>query len=91
MRMAHQRLDRLEIVSVIQESSGKRVAHHMRVDPLLNQSLLRQRFDEAVNSLGSKVSFVVGTMFSQCPEEGMARICPIPGGFEVILNGEEGV
>jgi len=54
MGMAHERLDRLQIIPVVQEGSGKRMPHNVRMNPFLDQGLFYQGFDEAVNSFAGQ-------------------------------------
>ena len=49
MGMPHQRLNRLEIVSLIEEGCGKSMPQHVRVDPLLDQRSFYHGSDKAVN------------------------------------------
>ena len=60
------------------------------MNPLLDQSLFYHRFDEAVNCFVSEARLLVGTMLPQCLEEGMAGICPIAIGLQVVVDGNEG-
>ena len=41
MGMTHQRLDGSKIISIIQKGRGKGVPCHVRMNPFLNQRLLR--------------------------------------------------
>ena len=47
--MAHQGLDGPKIVAVVEKGSGKRVPHHMGMNPFLDLRLLYHGLDEAVN------------------------------------------
>ena len=49
MRMAHERLNRSKIIPIIQKGRGKRMPHHVGMDPLLDQSFFYHGFDETVN------------------------------------------
>jgi hypothetical protein len=49
MGMTHQRLDRPQIISFIQQGCGKGMLHHVRMDPLLDQRPFYHGSDEAVN------------------------------------------
>ena len=79
--MAHQSLNGSKIIPIIQKGRGKGVPHHVRMNLFLDQRLLRNRLDEAVNSLGSQALFLVGSMLPQCLKERMSRFYPIPGGL----------
>ncbi len=76
MRMAHQSLDRLEVIPVIQEGSSEGVPHHVGVNPLLNEGLARHGFDKAIDRFGGKFPFLVGPMLPQGIEYGMSRGIP---------------
>ena len=79
-----------EVISLIQQGSGKGMPNHVRMNPFLDQSLFRQRFDEAINSLWGKWFFFIGAMFSQGVEYRMVRVTPIPICFQIILDGDKG-
>ena len=63
----------------------------MGMNPFPNQSLLRHGFDEAIDSLGLRTLSSIRAMLPQGLEEGMARICPVPVGLQVVLDGDEGL
>lgn len=67
--MAHQCLNGFKIIPIIQKSSGKGVPDHVGMNPFSNEGLFRHGFDKAINSLGSKACFFVGTMSGQLVEE----------------------
>jgi len=90
MGMTHERLDRLQIIPIVQEGRCKRMPHHVGMNPLLDQGLFYHGSDEAVNSFVGQAPFLVGTMFAQRLEEGMVWICPVPARLQVILDGDEG-
>ena len=89
--MSHQRFDRSQIVLLIQKSCGEGMPHDVRMNPLPNQGLLSRRFDEAINSFWGQAPFLIRSVLPQCSEEGMSMICSIPGSFQVVLYGDEGV
>ncbi len=91
MGMAHEALDRLKIISLIEEGSGKSMPHDMRVYPLLDHGLFYHGSDETVNRFSCQPSFRVGSMLSKGLKEGMIRIGSIPGSFQVVLGGDEGL
>ena len=62
---------------------------HMGVNPLADQGLFRHGLDKTINSLGCEEPFFIGTMLPQGIEDRMSRVCPISGGFQVVLDGEE--
>ena len=64
--------------------------HDVRMNPLLDQSLFGGSLDEAINGLGCEPFLLVWTMFPKCLEEGMAWVCAVPGGLQVVLDGEKG-
>ena len=76
IRMAHERLDCLEVIPVVQEVRGKHVPHDVGVNPLLDQGPFYHGFDEAVNRFRRQSPFLVGTMLAECLEERM--VCQIP-------------
>ena len=89
--MAHQRLNGFKVIPVIQKGRGEGMPHHMGMNPLLDQGLFCHGFDKAVNSLWGKIPFLIWSMLPQGIEEGMIGIGPIPGGLQVILDGDEGL
>jgi hypothetical protein len=88
--MAHQRLNRPEVVPLIQKGSGKGMPDHMRMNPLFDQSLCCDGLDQAVNRLGCEFPFLVWAMLPQSIEDRMIRVHPIPGCLQVVLDGNQG-
>ena len=86
VRMAHQRLDGLEVVPVIQKSRGDSMPHDVRTDPLLNHGPFYHGSDQAVNRFVYQTSLRVRPMLLQGLEEGMIWICP--GSLVIILDGD---
>src|SRR5208337_1954371 len=64
--------------------------HHVRMNPLLDQSFFGQGFDKAIDCLWCKGSLLIGSMLPQGVEYGMIRAGPITAGLQIILDGEEG-
>ena len=91
MGMAHQSLDGSKIIPIIQKGRGKGMPHHVRMNPLLDQSLFGQGFDKAIDCLWCKGSLLIGSMLPQGVEYGMIRASPITAGLQIILDGEEGL
>ncbi len=86
--MSHQSLDGPQIIPIIKKRRGKGMPHHVGMDSLLDQSPLCRQLGETVNGLWRQALFVLGTMLSQRLEEGMSRICPVPGSLVIVLYGE---
>lgn len=91
MRMSHQRLDRPKIIPFIQEGGGEGMTCYMRVNSFPDQGLFCQGFDETIDSLRGKRPLLVRTTPPERVEHWMVRICPIPGGLEVIFYGKNGL
>jgi hypothetical protein len=81
MGMAHQSLNRPEIIPFVQKGCSKGVANYMRMNPLLNQSFLCHGFDQAINRLWCDGSFLIGSVLPKGIEYGMIRVRSIPIGF----------
>jgi len=62
----------------------------MGMGPLLDHGLFYHSFDEAINCFMSQPPFLVGAMLPSRLKQGLSWIGPIPGGFQVILDGKEG-
>ena len=88
--MSHQGLNRSEVIPIIQKGSGEGMPDHMRMNPLFDQRLCCDGFDEAINGLRSEPPFLIWAMLSQGVEDGMIRVHPIPGAFEIIPDGNQG-
>ena len=91
MGMAHQSLDCPKVIPVVEEGRGKRMPHHVRMNPLLDQCLFYHALDETVNSFRGQPPFLVRAVLPQCLEEGMIRAGPIPVGLQVILDDKKGL
>jgi hypothetical protein len=57
MGMAHETLDPLQIVSLIEQGRGKGMPHHMGMNPLLDQGPFYHGSDEAVNRFVGQAFF----------------------------------
>jgi hypothetical protein len=90
MAMAHEGLHGLQVVPVVQENRGKGVPHDVRMNPLLDQGLFYHGSDETVNSFLCEPAFPVRPVLREGLEEGVVRICPVPGGLVVIPDVGEG-
>ena len=88
VRMAQQTLNSSNVISIIQQGGSERMPHHVGMNPFLDQCLFCGRFDQAINSLGCKGPFIIGSMLPQGIEYGMVGVDPIPTGFQIILDGE---
>ena len=82
MGMAHESLNGPKVIPVVQKGRGERMPHDMGMDSLLDQSPLCRRLDEAVNCFTGQASPLVGTVFPQGLEEGMARLRPVTGNLD---------
>jgi len=91
MGMAHQSLDCPKVIPVVEEGRGKRMPHHVRMNPLLDQCLFYHALDETVNSFRGQPPFLVGTMFPQRLEEGTVRICSVTVCLQIVLHGKKGL
>jgi hypothetical protein len=90
MGMAHQCLNRPEIIPFIQEGCGEGIPHDMRMNPLLDQGLFTTDWMRQSTAFFGQSSFLVGSVFPQGPEEGMGGVGAVPGGLQVFLDGDEG-
>jgi hypothetical protein len=91
MGVTHQLRDGSKVIPLVQEGCGKRMPHHMGVNPLLNQGLARHGFDRTIDRFGSKFPFFIESMLPQGIEYGMIGAGPISAGLQVILDGDEGL
>jgi hypothetical protein len=77
--MPHQSLNGSKVIPVVQKGRGESMPHDVGMHPFLDQCLFYHGFDEAVNTFVGKPPFLVGSVFSQCLEEGMVLVCAVPG------------